>query len=272
MAILVLQTLCVYGLATSSTQNATLYHVSITNKTVTASQPSSTSPDESSSRSQPMVSQSTSSTAVHGMGDFRALGLGMSATDELSLTDTYTIARSSNSSTPSIALASHSHSQSNQSHTSIELQQSASNSTVLPMSSSSMRAPSHTGHTNSSILWPSTALVRRYDAIAGCTVGCGDCAMQGETVELIYWPPATSLANVTHVGPWTVETLGTTLTSPTVRASRNILWKHESNVLSRFTSPSTPFGRRTAAARLAVRSRTPSSPSQRQRICHRYTV
>jgi hypothetical protein len=50
----------------------------------------------------------------------------------------------------------------------------------------------------------------------GCTLGCGSCAMQGGTVELIYWPPATTAANASIHGPVTVEALGTTFTSPTV--------------------------------------------------------
>ena len=66
-------------------------------------------------------------------------------------------------------------------------------------------------------VWPSDSTIGG----AGCTVGCGNCALQGETVELLYWPPATSLANRTAtIGPdepWTVEMMGTTLTSPTVR-------------------------------------------------------
>jgi hypothetical protein len=57
----------------------------------------------------------------------------------------------------------------------------------------------------------------------GCTLGCGYCAIQGETVELIYWPPATSLPNGTDKsvvsGPSVVITMGTTFTSPTVSTS-----------------------------------------------------
>ena len=72
------------------------------------------------------------------------------------------------------------------------------------------------GTLTSIMVWPSNATVGG----PGCTLGCGNCALQGETVELLFWPPATSLANATatvgHVGPWTLETLGTTLTSPTV--------------------------------------------------------
>jgi hypothetical protein len=72
------------------------------------------------------------------------------------------------------------------------------------------------GTATSAMVWPSNATVGG----PGCTLGCGNCALQGETVELLFWPPATSSANKTatvdHVGPWTLETLGTTLTSPTV--------------------------------------------------------
>jgi hypothetical protein len=60
----------------------------------------------------------------------------------------------------------------------------------------------------------------------GCTLGCGDCAMQGGTVELIYWPPATTAANVSIHAPVTVEALGTTFTSPTVKLSHIASTKH----------------------------------------------
>ncbi|KAM0720354.1 hypothetical protein Q7P37_004490 [Cladosporium fusiforme] len=65
--------------------------------------------------------------------------------------------------------------------------------------------------------WPSGRTISG----PGCTLGCGSCAMQGGTVELIYWPAATTKAqNATAKVPFapvTVETLGTTLTSPTTR-------------------------------------------------------
>lgn len=80
------------------------------------------------------------------------------------------------------------------------------------------------------MVWPSKSTI----AGPGCTLGCGNCALQGQTVELIYWPPATVLLNGTYhtatlsaTGPVTFETLGTTLTSPTVRPAR------EHSVLSR---------------------------------------
>lgn len=60
--------------------------------------------------------------------------------------------------------------------------------------------------------WPSDTTIGG----PGCTLGCGSCAMQGGTVELIYWPPATAAGNVSIHAPVTVEALGTTFTSPTV--------------------------------------------------------
>jgi len=61
--------------------------------------------------------------------------------------------------------------------------------------------------------WPSDSTIGG----PGCTLGCGSCAMQGGTVELIYWPPATMAANMSIHGPVTAEALGTTFTSPTVK-------------------------------------------------------
>lgn len=60
--------------------------------------------------------------------------------------------------------------------------------------------------------WPSDSTIGG----PGCTLGCGSCAMQGGTVELIYWPPATTAANLSIHEPVTAEALGTTFTSPTV--------------------------------------------------------
>jgi hypothetical protein len=107
------------------------------------------------------------------------------------------------------------------------------------------------------MVWPSNATVGG----PGCTIGCGNCALQGETVELIFWPPATSLANGTatgnSTGPVTVEALGTTFTSPTVcPSSYKMLLCFKSNVLCRSTSLSTRYGHVTAAANLAAPSRT----------------
>lgn len=70
----------------------------------------------------------------------------------------------------------------------------------------------------------------------GCTLGCQSCQVNGGTVQLIYWPPASSTwidgkytaitANAT--GPVTMETLGTTLTSPTVYVSFDSLYARDS--------------------------------------------
>jgi hypothetical protein len=60
--------------------------------------------------------------------------------------------------------------------------------------------------------WPANSTISG----PGCTLGCGSCGLQGRTVELLYWPPATTAANISIHGPVTVEALGTTFTSPTV--------------------------------------------------------
>jgi hypothetical protein len=130
------------------------------------------------------------------------------------------------------------------------------------------------GTPTTEIIWPSDKTVGGYP---GCTLGCGDCALQGETVELLFWgPPATSSANDTamaaHIGPWTLETLGTTLTSPTVCMPDSRKLRHDANMISRSTSLSTSCGRRTVAATLAGHFRTRSYPSQRRRACRRYTA
>ncbi|KAI9700943.1 MAG: hypothetical protein M1820_006588 [Bogoriella megaspora] len=71
--------------------------------------------------------------------------------------------------------------------------------------------------------WPSSSTLA-----AGCTLGCGKCAVTGGTVQLIYWPPATAAArNQTNTsltpraasGLVVASTLGTVLTSPTVYIS-----------------------------------------------------
>jgi hypothetical protein len=120
------------------------------------------------------------------------------------------------------------------------------------------------------MVWPSNGTVGG----PGCTLGCGNCALQGETVELIFWPPATLLANDTttdnSTGPVTVEALGTTFTSPTVRSSSyKMMPCCKSNVLYRSTSLSTRCGHATAAANSAAPSRTQLCPSRTQRTCHR---
>jgi len=70
----------------------------------------------------------------------------------------------------------------------------------------------------------------------GCTLGCHSCQINGGTVQLIYWPPASS----TWVNGYyhavsgnsnetlTAVTLGTTLTSPTVYVSFDSLYARDS--------------------------------------------
>lgn len=70
----------------------------------------------------------------------------------------------------------------------------------------------------------------------GCTLGCHSCQINGGTVQLIYWPPASSTwidgiysaisgdSNET----FTTVTLGTTLTSPTVYISFDSLYARDS--------------------------------------------
>ena len=112
------------------------------------------------------------------------------------------------------------------------------------------------GTPTSAIVWPSNSTVGG----PGCTLGCGDCALQGETVELLFWPLATSSVNDTatagHVGPWTLETLGTTLTSPTVCMPDSTKLRHDANMICRSTFLSTSCGRRTVAATSVGHSRT----------------
>lgn len=70
----------------------------------------------------------------------------------------------------------------------------------------------------------------------GCTLGCHSCQINGGTVQLIYWPPASSTwingnysaisDNSTDVR--TIVTLGTTLTSPTVYVSFDSLYARDS--------------------------------------------
>jgi len=82
------------------------------------------------------------------------------------------------------------------------------------------------GMPTSIMVWPSNSTLGG----PGCTIGCGNCALQGKTVELIFWPPATSSIDETAtIGPadlWTVETLGTTFTSPTVRTPNRTKFTH----------------------------------------------
>lgn len=70
----------------------------------------------------------------------------------------------------------------------------------------------------------------------GCTLGCHSCQINGGTVQLIYWPPASSTyingnySAITRSSneTLTVVTLGTTLTSPTVYVSFDSLYAQNS--------------------------------------------
>lgn len=97
----------------------------------------------------------------------------------------------------------------------------------------------------------------------GCTLGCGSCAMQGGTVELIYWPPATAAANMSTHGPVVATALGTTFTSPTVRFASPPVRRIGLTSASRFIYPSICSTRETAAVDSAPQSQTPSWPSQK---------
>ncbi|KAK5748747.1 hypothetical protein LTS12_021188 [Elasticomyces elasticus] len=70
--------------------------------------------------------------------------------------------------------------------------------------------------------WPTASTL----GAPSCTLGCGRCAVTGGTVQLIYWPEtATSFGSnytaprTNPASPVTVETLGTTFTSPTLYIS-----------------------------------------------------
>ncbi|KAK3639539.1 hypothetical protein LTR22_017401 [Elasticomyces elasticus] len=70
--------------------------------------------------------------------------------------------------------------------------------------------------------WPTASTL----GVPSCTLGCGRCAVTGGTVQLIYWPEtATSFGSnytvprTNPASPVTVETLGTTFTSPTLYIS-----------------------------------------------------
>ena len=70
----------------------------------------------------------------------------------------------------------------------------------------------------------------------GCTLGCHSCQVNGGTVQLIYWLPASSTwinsndsgINDSGNGIRTLVTLGTTLTSPTVYVSFDSLYARDS--------------------------------------------
>jgi hypothetical protein len=67
----------------------------------------------------------------------------------------------------------------------------------------------------------------------GCTLGCQSCQINGGTVQLLYWPPQSSLevngsATTGTAGASTLVTLGTTLTSPTLYVSFDSLYARDS--------------------------------------------
>jgi len=69
----------------------------------------------------------------------------------------------------------------------------------------------------------------------GCTLGCQSCQINGGTVQLLYWPPQSSLkGNGSHSATpgkgsvSTLVTLGTTLTSPTLYVSFDSLYARDS--------------------------------------------
>lgn len=81
---------------------------------------------------------------------------------------------------------------------------------------------------NTTWVWPTSSTMG--DA-PSCTLGCGRCAVTGGTVQLIYWPAtatqsnnATAKASATAAPIVTVETLGTTFTSPTLYISYKSLY------------------------------------------------
>jgi hypothetical protein len=77
--------------------------------------------------------------------------------------------------------------------------------------------------------WDSTSAL-----VPGCTVGCQSCQINGGTVQLIYWPPASSTrvngfyTALMGTAKSTIVTLGTTLTSPTVYVSFDSLYARDS--------------------------------------------
>lgn len=77
-------------------------------------------------------------------------------------------------------------------------------------------------------IWPTSSTMM--DA-PSCTLGCGRCAVTGGTVQLIYWPATSTQSNNASVQARatpppvvTVETLGTTFTSPTLYISYKSLY------------------------------------------------
>ncbi|KAK4893586.1 hypothetical protein LTR27_008053 [Elasticomyces elasticus] len=92
------------------------------------------------------------------------------------------------------------------------------------------------GPITSSIPWPTHTTFA-----PGCTLGCQTCAVTGDKVQLLYWPPATSATfidgNSSRVvaptqapsdSPVVVSYGGTQLTSPTIYISYHLLYASDS--------------------------------------------
>ncbi|KAK5714280.1 hypothetical protein LTR17_017286 [Elasticomyces elasticus] len=92
------------------------------------------------------------------------------------------------------------------------------------------------GPITSSIPWPTHTTFA-----PGCTLGCQTCAVTGDKVQLLYWPPATSATfidgNSSRVvaptpalsnGPVVISYGGTQLTSPTIYISYHLLYASDS--------------------------------------------
>ena len=71
------------------------------------------------------------------------------------------------------------------------------------------------GSVTNSNYWPSASLLG-----PSCTLGCGACAITGDTVQLFYWPVSKTQETMNHTKrdywPITAWTLNTTFVSPTV--------------------------------------------------------
>ncbi|KAK5721844.1 hypothetical protein LTR15_006437 [Elasticomyces elasticus] len=92
------------------------------------------------------------------------------------------------------------------------------------------------GPITSSIPWPTHTTFA-----PGCTLGCQTCAVTGDKVQLLYWPPATSATfidgNSSRVvaptaapgdGPVVISYGGTQLSSPTIYISYHLLYASDS--------------------------------------------
>ena len=76
-----------------------------------------------------------------------------------------------------------------------------------------------------SAYWPANSTLA-----PGCTVGCASCAITGGTVQLIYWPEATTTANASAAQSVMVTAFAfnTTFTSPTIYISYATLYASDS--------------------------------------------